>query len=365
MSTATSPQKVVYLIGAGASHASVKSVGSPYGILMQDLALPLLEELRKLKDRPLLRDSSLEYLVNSVIDEDTDFEHIISFLDDAPSLRHRQFANEMRRAFEKVLRNKLNLIDRETKGGAVLLFKVLIDMYSIKDFPEALGGIITTNYDEFIEKAIKQLGHKTNFGINVESPSVDSQGILLLKLHGSFGWRSSFPITQKKAGGDTLWIPPGINKAKQAYPFNVLWGLARQVLSCDVLRIVGCSLRTNDWDLISMVFAMRHVNSLRRPAIEVIDSPSHVQHLKALYPYLAIHSMLEAEPAGSKLVEELTGGARRQFLEFNEDEQEHIIDSAGSNNWFHMWLRARAEAHYLDYGDVMTKSQVVHNFLEA
>ena len=297
---------------------------------MQDLGLPLLEELRKLQGRRLLKDVSLEYLVNSVIDENTDFEHIISFLDDAPSLRHRQFANEMRRAFERVLRDRLNRINVETRGGAVLLFKVLIDLYSIKDFPEALQGIITTNYDEFIEKAIKQLGYNTNFGIQVESPNRDSEDILLLKLHGSFGWRNSFPITQKKDKSDTLWIPPGINKAKQAYPFNVLWGLARQALSCDVLRIIGCSLRANDWDLVSMVFAMRHVNSLGRPTIQVIDSPSYVEHLKQLYPYLEIRSMLETEPTGSMLVAELTGGATRSFVELDEYERQRLIDSAGS-----------------------------------
>ena len=69
----------------------------------------------------------------------TDFEHIITFLDDAPS----QFADRMREAFEEVLRDRLNRI-HETQGGAVLLYKVLLDIYNIEQCPEILQGIITT-----------------------------------------------------------------------------------------------------------------------------------------------------------------------------------------------------------------------------
>ena len=312
-----------------------------------------------------MRDVNLDYLVNSVLDENTDFEHIISFLDDAPSYHHQQFANEMRRAFERVLRARLDLIDKETRGEAVLLFKVLIDMYCLTDFPEVLRGIITINYDEFIEKALQQLGYRTNFGIHVESPTKDLTDVLLLKLHGSFGWRNVYPITPKGNRRSTLWIPPGINKAKQSYPFNVLWGLARELLSCDVLRIVGCSLRPNDWDLVSMVFAVRHVSSLRRPNIEVIDSPFHAYCLKTQYPYLEIHSMLEVEPIGSVLIGEITGRAPRRFAELEEDEQEAIIKTSHTGNWFEMWLRAKAEDHLIETGSVSTKSKVVETFLSA
>ena len=80
-----------------------KSVGSPHGILMRHLGEPLCAKLRELVNNRFAGDASLEYLVNSVIDDTTDFEHIITFLDDAPSLRHRQFAEAMRITFEEVL----------------------------------------------------------------------------------------------------------------------------------------------------------------------------------------------------------------------------------------------------------------------
>ena len=234
---------------------------------MRDLGEPLCKKLRELVNNGFAGDESLVKLVNEVIDETIDFEQIITFLDDAPSILHRRFAEEMRRAFEEVLRGRLDRIREETQGDAIGLYKVLLDIYNIKQCPEVLKGIMTTNYDEYIEEAIEEVfEHPADFGIRVdESSSHKSRSHRLLKLHGSFGWRDTWPISHGQNGDDTLWIPPGIHKAKQAYPFNVLWGLASEMISCDVLRIVGFSLTANDWDLISLLFTMCHVSSAERP----------------------------------------------------------------------------------------------------
>ena len=68
MTTETATTRVVYLIGAGASHASVSSVGSPYGILMRHLGEPLRARLSELINSDFAGETTLEYLVNSVID---------------------------------------------------------------------------------------------------------------------------------------------------------------------------------------------------------------------------------------------------------------------------------------------------------
>ena len=367
MTMETSTKRVVYLIGAGASHACVSSVGSPYGILMRHLGEPLRAKLRELINNGFAGDASLEYLVNSVIDDTTDFEHIITFLDDAPSLRHRQFAEEMRNAFEEVLRDRLNRIREETQGDAVRLYKVLIDMHSIDHFQEVLQGIITINYDEYLEDAIEQVGQRpVDFGVRIEPWQDHTEGIRLLKLHGSFGWQNTWPITRGQTGDATLWIPPGITKAKQAYPFNVLWGLAREMLSCDILRVIGCRLGANDWDLISLLFTMQHVNLADRPQIEVIDAPLHVKRVKDEYPYLEVRSILEGEPIGSQLVSELTTHEPQAFLDLTEDQQQEIIDAAGlDHNWFELWLRAKVESLLIDLGNVSTSTGVVESYLTA
>ena len=82
-------KRIVYLVGAGASHACAARMGSPYGILMGHLGARLGVKLKELVNSGYSGDDSLTYLVNSVIDDATDFEHIITFLAEAPSIVHR------------------------------------------------------------------------------------------------------------------------------------------------------------------------------------------------------------------------------------------------------------------------------------
>ena len=283
---------------------------------MRDLTEPLQGRLRQLVENGFSGNESLEQLVNSV-DENTDVEHIITFLDDVPSSIHRKFATEMRRAFEEVLREKLELIRDETFGNPTELYQVLLDIHNTEAFPELLHGIMTTNYDEYIETAVEQVWDcSVDFGIRVEPSTPGSGSPMLLKLHGSFGWQDALPILRGNNQDATLWIPPGIQKAKQAYPFNVLWGSARELLACDILRVVGCRLGPNDWDLISLLFTMKHANIAHRPRIEIIDAPKHANALKMSYPYLDVLSILDVEPVGSRLINELNWQDAEAVLRF-------------------------------------------------
>ena len=241
--------RVVYLIGAGATHACAQRVGSPHSLLMRGLGTPLTKKVRQLAVNDYSDHPSLNDLVNTVIDEETDFEHVISFLDEAPSLLHRQFAHDLRQAFEEVLRDQLKAVSDDENGNPIELYRVLFDIHNVPNCPEALQGILTTNYDPYIEEALDavDLG-PVDFGFILEDLPADphASGTRLLKLHGSFDWQDTWPIS-RGSGDATLWIPPGINKEKQTYPFNILWGLARELLSCDVLRVIGCRLDANDW----------------------------------------------------------------------------------------------------------------------
>ena len=340
--------RVAYLIGAGASHACVKWVKSPYGILMGDLGLPLSERVSHLIRCDYGGKSGLMDLANAVIDEDTDFEHVISFLDDSPSMLHRKFAADLRSAFEDVLRSRLKDIrDDNDDEDPVELYAALLDMHNIKRCPEELAGMLTINYDEYIERAIEKtdLG-PVDFGFEFGEVDEDSKrGVKLLKLHGSLGWQDTWPTS--RGGGDaTLWIPPGIHKAKQRYPFNILWGLARELLRCDVLRIIGCKLDGNDWDLISLLFTTCHVSYLHRPyRVEVIDAPKRAEDMKTRIPYLEVVSILEIEEIGPQIVAEFSAGPPRPFDQLRKHERKEIIEVAGDQrNWFEIWLRAKAES---------------------
>ena len=355
--------QVVYLFGAGASHACVKRLGSPHGILMRDLTTPLQAKLGSLVDNGFSDIKSLRDLVNSV-DEDTDIEHLITFLDEIPSMRHREFADEMRKAFESVLRNQLDRIREDAEKDPIDLYEVLLDLYNIDQFPETLHGLITTNYDEYIESAIQNVFERpADFGIRVDPASQEPSGPKLLKLHGSFGWRNTWPISREISDNSTLWIPPGINKAKQAYPFNILWGSAREMLACDVLRVIGCRLGPNDWDLISLLFTMRHAGLDSRPQIEIIDAPQHANNLKEAFPYLDVRSILDVEPIGSEIISGFAAKPPRPFQEFDEQDQEDILRAVGnSRNWFDVWLTRKVEYHSVDIGDVSTPKGFVESF---
>lgn len=362
-----SPTNVVYLIGAGASHACVKRVNSPHGILMENLNDSLANKVRTLIETRYRSHRGLSSLVNTVIDENTDFEQIITFLADSPSLVHRQFAEDLRKTFEEVLRGRLDAIRRDFGSDPVELYATLLDMHRIVGSAETLGGILTTNYDLYLEAAMSQVRHsRADLGFQLQNRCVSDGSLTLIKLHGSFDWQETWP-TSFGAGDATLWIPPGIQKAKQTYPFNILWGLARELLACDVLRIIGCRLGGNDWDLISLLFTTRHVNSNPNPyRIEVIDSPKRAEDIKAHFPFLDVLSILEIEDIGDQLVSDFTVGRMQRYDELSKDKQQAVIKEAGEQrNWFELWLRHKVEALFIELGSVETPTGHVNRFLEV
>ena len=340
--------KVVYLVGAGATHGSIQSVGYNSGILMKDLASPLINEINGLIQGNW-RYKKLENLVNNIITDGTDFEHIITFLGESSSLIHRQFAEELRRIFELVLKSALCRIESNLGNDRFKLYSAMLDMYLVQNCPEHLHGILSLNYDEYIEHAALAIYEEcVDYGINLTEYSGAGNRLKLLKLHGSFGWQDNWPISI--GNDDPLWIPPGIQKSKERYPFNILWGSAREMLNCDVLRIIGCKLSPSDWDLISLLFTTRHDNVTRdQPySVEVIDHPTHADKLQKQFPYLEVHSILEIEGIGRQLISELIGGRPRLFEDLDEVEKDKVFCYSTNTNWFRKWLEQMAEMFMRD-----------------
>lgn len=341
-------KKVVYLVGAGATHGSIQSVGYNSGILMEDLTTPLANEINGLiqKNRKF---EKLTNLVNDIITNETDFEHIITFLGESSSLIHRQFADELRRIFETVLKSALCRIESNLGDDRFKLYSAMLDMYKVQNCPEQLYGILSLNYDEYIEHAALSVNKEcVDFGIKITEYSGAGNSVKLLKLHGSFGWQDNWPISI--GNNETLWIPPGIQKSKERYPFNILWGSAREMLNCDVLRIIGCKLSPSDWDLISLLFTTRHDNITRdQPySVEVIDHPAHADKLQKQFPYLKLHSILEIDGIGKQLISELIGGRPRSFEDLDEGEKGKVFCYSKNTNWFRIWLEQMAEMFMRD-----------------
>ena len=367
-----SRKTVVYLLGAGATQGSVASVGSTQGILMDHLRLPLAESIRDLMEGRRKKYSALREIVNALIDDEADVEHMITFLDESPSALHRQFADELRLAFAKVLQKRLEDLNGALEGAQFSLYSSLLDMYLVDGFPEVLRGILSINYDEYVEAATEQIhGHPVDYGVSVGNVDRSKASVLLLKLHGSFKWRDTWPIeAQGRRSTNPLWIPPGIQKAKSRYPFGVLWGLARELLDCHVLRIIGCRLSGNDWDLLSLLFGAKYAHTNREYpyVIEVIDSPAHAFQLQDQYPYLDIRSVYEIEEykIGTHFVADLCGGPPRRFEHLSEEGEKYArTRSYDGYNWFRLWLKqmARGIATDLSITSTHTQSRQFDRFL--
>ena len=357
-------RKVVYLIGAGGSHACIKAVGSPHGMLMRDLAVELVEGVRELVVTKA-EFGSLAGVVNEVVEEEADFEHLITFFDESPASSHRRFAEELRRIFEDVLRSKLTTIELELGEHRASLYSALLDMYNVKGLGETLSGILTLNYDDYIEDAVYQIygdADQVDLEPGAKLGSGSADGWHFLKLHGSFRWEDAWPIKRREIASESrpLWIPPGIRKGKERYPFNLLWGLARDVLNCDVVRVIGCRLGPSDWDLISLLFGTRHANSARDGpyTIEIIDSPLHARTLQGWYPYLDVRSIFEIDTldVGRNLISDFLGGLPRRLDALSGEERGRLFDEAAARNenWFRLWLVKMAEGLHLNLGSEAT-----------
>ena len=357
-------RKVAYLIGAGGSHACVKTLGSPNGILMSDLATDLVAGVRQLVEsddqyRPL------RGVVNEIVGEEADFEHLITFFDESPSAVHRALADGMRKVFEDVLNARLQEIEAEYGPDRMSLYAALFDMYNVTGIDESLHGVLTLNYDDYIEVAAAEIHDSARMDLDFGASTNGAWHSWFLKLHGSFAWEDTWPIRPRSAGTSSrpLWIPPGIRKAKERYPFNLLWGLARDVLNCDVLRIIGCRLGPSDWDLISLLFGTRHAHRDRdlTYSIEIIDSPKNAARLQKSYPYLGVKSLFEIDTldVGRNLVGEFLSAAPCSYDALSEAEAQRlwdIVTHRGNENWFRRWLVQMGEGLQVTLGAESTNT---------
>ncbi len=347
-------RRVAYLIGAGGSHACLQAQDpSRRGILMKDLTTELAEKIKGgIQSRP--QDKPLVQLVNEMADDDKhiDVEHLITFYEESPSALHKNFAEVLRAAFHAVLRKRLKAIKKDIGVRRVSLYERLFRLHDdshSKISNETLRGILTLNYDDFLEEAARRVWGRKDADLDFQDPG-DRPHTPLLKLHGSFSWRPDWPLRRRKGNEKPLWIPPGIQKRKDRYPFNVVWGMARDVLNCDVLRVIGCRLGANDWDLISLIFSTHHANrDGHKPyTIEIIDSPKHASQLKRDYPYLKIQSLFDIEThnLGQKFVSGFTGGGLQNYEDLDESQKKELLEQ--EDNWFKLWLEEMYESLGLD-----------------
>jgi hypothetical protein len=294
-------KKILYLLGAGASHAEVMTTASDstadkYGILISHVSARVME--RTFQTKKLWSRKPLSTIKSKK--SDFNIELLISLLE----------TNRIKESVVKELKDfvedDIQKILSTNRKNKFFLHKALFELHKNIEEREYLLGLVSLNYDSVADEAYLQVfGHQPNYFRKYEP---DDGGKPLLKLHGSFDWE--IPI-----------MPIGMNKNYLFPPYNFIWSKAYDLLTrCDILRIIGCSLNQNDLGLVDLLFKAQ-INR---------DKPLEIQ-------------LIDFEPTGEKI--KSSYGFLSGLLKPSEFEDHMLAVEAimkGSGNPFKIWLREKA-----------------------
>lgn len=341
-------KRVVYLFGAGASQAEASFADDKVNLLMSHIKDGILQ---KIKDANL---KGIEEIKNELAGENVDVEQLISLYESSGNKKHRRFSQILKHYFREEIQEQITQLDKAGRFSPKL-YSALIDMHEIEKFDERIIGIMTLNYEDLIERAVERIKDGIDYSLefsvkNNPRIKIIKSGIPLLKLHGSFNWKKEFPVSVTeglKNDDDILWIPPGVEKETESYPFNVIWGRAKELLDCDILRIIGCSLSRNDWHLVSLLYTTQKLNRSRREyTVEVINRPISDEEetlkiwgeedIRRKYPHLRIRYVYELKEIRD-FVSKSTGA------EITKIDDRTVKNFLAKTNVFEIWLRAKAE----------------------
>lgn len=354
-------KKVVYLMGAGATQGAAKFHGFQKSLLMDDdLLVEVVECLNK------KRVKGIKWAINQLV-AGANLERLVSLYEYSGTSKHMKIANALRNAFKTSLEKRIAEIDKEFIPE---LFVALLDMHRVKKLDEELVAILTTNYEDLLERSISKIYGEVSYLIQIRPigktlTSITPPPFPILKMHGSFNWKNDYPISLIKTRGkskESLWIPPGVVKRKEAYPFNILWGKAKEFLDCDILRVIGSSLSQNDWDLIALIVTAQGMNcgSNKTLKIEFINSIETKDNIVQSHRYLDIVGM-------DKMPEVVDYIKKSYYPEDgtidNDKLQEAVKETLSKGNIFELWLRAKGENMYHDGLTLDTNSSDFKNFI--
>ena len=257
-------KKVVYLFGAGATHAELMNMHEELtteiigkkGLLIKHVSERVLAKAKK--DENFIKD--IECIISS--DRPSNIEELISLIETNRIDKASEKADKLRNLVEEDILGHLRVGEESNEP---VLYKSLLELHKKIDEKEEVVGLITLNYDNLLDDAYTEiLGNEPNYCTRFGSRN----DLPLLKLHGSFEWPK---IKMGKNEISVPIMPLGIRKNYLELPFNFIWGRAGEILAeCDTLRVVGCSLDRNDWGLIDLLFKS-HLWKGEPYEIEIID----------------------------------------------------------------------------------------------
>ena len=255
-------KKVVYLLGAGAIKGEMSYQGIESDITMKGIGENVLR---------LSKENNGKYWQmheNFSIPEAQDIELIMSLLEgytEEKSSGFKDVYNELRGLFRTYLITQIT-----NRGVGPKIHRSLL--YLHKNYGDDMGeageemtGVLTINYDSVVDEAFRMVHQGINYGYDFQSNDYRSDETIppLLKLHGSFNWKvegNKLIVSRdfERGGYEDIysgWIPPSVYKRPPGEIFPRIWDrAAKLIMDCDILRIVGSSLRNEDFALLSLIF---------------------------------------------------------------------------------------------------------------
>ena len=274
------PKKVVYLFGAGATHAELELDSElleqkQQGLLISNVSDRVIEKARR--DTRYLKDLEMVSAVSGSLN----IELLISLIENSRIHRWQEKTRRLKDLIKKDIKGVLT----PSRIKPFYLHKGLLELHGHDGMKarEKIIGLISLNYDDVLDKAYRAvLRTHPNYCFSLDTSLPSSKNLPLLKLHGSFNWNNR----KIRGRGRTIEIIPfGSSKNFLHSPYSFIWNRSLETLiECDVLRVVGCSLSPNDGHLIDLLFRA-HLEKGNAFHIEIIDREEAGENIQKNYGF--------------------------------------------------------------------------------
>ncbi|MCH7828533.1 hypothetical protein IH982_01525 [Patescibacteria group bacterium] len=332
MMSDSKPQNIVYLFGAGATHAEITNLFPNW----------FTDGVKSRKESLLLKDVSLRICREAKLKpwfkkwkQTRDFEDIELFISLIKDNRVESDATVkgLQKLLEKDITSKLG----EIRQRRFYLHRAFFELHKKTDDKETLVAIISLNYDDVLDKSYERVfKEKPNYSL-FSNPAGRR---FILKLHGGF------TLKNKKTGRKILIIPPGTRKNYLEFPYNFIWGRALEsLIECDILRVVGCSFSANDIGLIDLIFkANLERKSKNKLEIQLINDQQSGVEIKERFGFFP----------GIKTIEEIK---ERGY-------QTSLVPRVENDNPFKSWLLKKIEI-MIPNDDDINKTEFIKKLINS
>jgi SIR2-like domain len=273
------PAKIVYLFGAGATHAELQNIEPDLtderGLLVSHLSKRVIEKARR--DMQYLKDVSTVSGTSGSLN----IELLISLIENSKISDWEYKTHRLK----QLVREDIEGILSAPTTRRFYLHKALLELHEhpASRRKEMVTGLISLNYDSVLDNAYRQHYGPPRYCFSLDEP-LPKNNVPLLKLHGSFNWKDQRIRGIKRT---IEIIPLGSTKNYIHPPYGCIWNQALETLvGCDTLRVIGCSLSQNDFHLIDLLFKA-HLEKGTAFDIEIIARNKVGEGIRSNYGFFA------------------------------------------------------------------------------